>query len=57
MYPWEETEVHERLDKKMTTAYHSVLNTSREYKINMRQAAYVRAIERVVEAMKLRGWV
>ncbi|MFC2056569.1 Glu/Leu/Phe/Val dehydrogenase [Chloroflexota bacterium] len=57
LYSWEETEVHERLDRRMTTAYHSVLNTSREYKINMRQAAYVRAVERVVEAMKLRGWV
>ena len=57
MYPWEEADVRERLDKKMTAAYHSVLNTSREYKINMRQAAYVRAVERVVEAMKLRGWV
>lgn len=57
MYSWEETAVRERLDIKMTAAYHSVLNTSREYKINMRQAAYVRAVERVVEAMKLRGWV
>jgi glutamate dehydrogenase (NAD(P)+) len=57
LYFWDEAEVHERLDKKMTAAYHSVLNTSREYKINMRQAAYVRAVERVVEAMKLRGWV
>jgi len=57
MYYWEVEEVRERLDKKMTEAYHSVLNTSREYKINMRQAAYVRAVERVVEAMKLRGWV
>jgi glutamate dehydrogenase (NAD(P)+) len=57
MYTWEETVVYERLDRKMTAAYHSVLNTSREHKINMRQAAYVRAVERVVEAMKLRGWV
>ncbi|MFC2005330.1 Glu/Leu/Phe/Val dehydrogenase [Chloroflexota bacterium] len=57
MYSWEETEVKARLDAKMTAAYHSVLNTSREYKINMRQAAYVRAVERVLEAMKLRGWV
>jgi glutamate dehydrogenase (NAD(P)+) len=57
LYFWDETEVREQLDKKMTAAYHSVLNTSREYKINMRQAAYVRAVERVVEAMKLRGWV
>jgi len=57
LYFWDESEVRERLDKKMTAAYHSVLNTSREYKINMRQAAYVMAIQRVVEAMKLRGWV
>jgi len=57
MYYWEKEEVYKRLDNRMTTAYHSVLNTSREYKINMRQAAYVRAIERVTEAMRLRGWV
>jgi len=57
MYSWEEAVVRERLDKKMTAAYHSVLDTSREHNINMRQAAYVRAVERVVEAMKLRGWV
>jgi len=54
---WEESEVQERLGEKMTAAYHSVLNTSREYKIDMRLAAYVLAIQRVVEAMKLRGWV
>ena len=57
MYYWTEKEVYERLDEKMTTAYHSVYDTHKEYKINMRQAAYVRAVERVVEAMKLRGWV
>jgi len=57
MYSWDEAEVRERLDKRMTAAYHSVLNTSREYKIDMRQAAYVLAVGRVVEAMKLRGWV
>ncbi len=41
----------------MTRAYHSVLETSRVYKINMRQAAYVVAVSRVVEAMRIRGWV
>jgi glutamate dehydrogenase (NAD(P)+) len=41
----------------MTAADHAVLNTSREYKINMRQAAYVVAVKRVVEVMKIRGWV
>ncbi len=57
MYCWDEKEVYERLEARMVAAYHSVLNTSKKYKINMRQAAYVRAVERVVEAMKLRGWV
>ncbi len=57
MYYWDEKEVHQRLDKKMTAAYHSVLNTSKKRNINMRQAAYVVAVERVIEAMKLRGWV
>jgi glutamate dehydrogenase (NAD(P)+) len=57
MYYWDADDVYKRLDKKMTTAYHSVLNTSKKYNINMRQAAYVVAVERVVEAMKLRGWV
>ena len=57
MYFWDEKEIHERLGKKMTTAYYSVLNASKKYNINMRQAAYVVAVGRVVEAMKLRGWV
>jgi len=57
MYYWDEREVYQQLDKKMTTAYHSVLNVSKKYNINMRQAAYAVAVERVVEAMKLRGWV
>ena len=57
MYYWDEAEVYEKLDKRITAAYHSVLNTSREYHINMRQAAYVVAVKRVVEAMKSRGWV
>ncbi len=57
MYYWDEKDVHERLDRKITAAYHSVLNASKKYDINMRQAAYVVAVGRVVEAMKLRGWV
>ncbi|MBA1340551.1 MAG: Glutamate dehydrogenase [ANME-2 cluster archaeon] len=55
MYYWEEELVHERLDKKMTSAYHATFKASRKYNINMRQAAYVVAVERVVEAMRLRG--
>ncbi|MGE5473625.1 MAG: Glu/Leu/Phe/Val family dehydrogenase [Ignavibacteriales bacterium] len=57
MYYWDEEEVHEKLNKKMTLAYHNVLKAAKEYHINMRKAAYVVAVNRVVEAMKLRGWV
>ncbi len=56
-YVWDIEDVYARLDTKMTAAYKSVLAASKHYKINMRQAAYVKAVERVVEAMKLRGWV
>ena len=57
MFYWDEAEVHEKLSKRMIAAYHSVLDTSRQYNVNMRQAAYVVAVKRVVEAMKARGWV
>jgi glutamate dehydrogenase (NAD(P)+) len=56
-YVWDINDVYSRLDTKMTAAYHSVLDASKKYKVNMRQAAYVKAVERVVEAMKLRGWI
>jgi len=56
MYYWDEARIDEQLDSKMSTAYYSVLHTSKRYNINMRQAAYIVAVERVAEAMKLRGW-
>ena len=55
-YYWEVEDVHERLDKKMTAAFRDVLNASKEYKVDMRVAAYIVAIRRVAEVMKLRGW-
>jgi glutamate dehydrogenase (NAD(P)+) len=57
MYYWDENEVREKLDKRMTTAYLSVYDVSQQYDINMRQAAYVLAVKRVVDAMKTRGWI
>jgi len=57
MYYWDQDEVYQKLDKRISSAYHTVLNTSREHKINMREAAYVVAVNRVVEAMRLRGWI
>jgi glutamate dehydrogenase (NAD(P)+) len=57
MESWTEDEVNYKLDVKMVRAYHEVIQTSRARGIPMRNAAYVVAITRVVEAMKLRGWL
>jgi glutamate dehydrogenase len=54
---WTKTEVLERLDTKMTSAFHSVLEMSEKEKVYMRDAAYMVAIARVVKAMELRGWI
>lgn len=54
---WAEEDVYSRLDEMISAAYKGVLETSRKLGVNMRKAAYVVAVERVVEAMKWRGWV
>jgi len=56
-YYWTHKEVLERLDTKMTQAFHGVLAMSESQKVHMRDAAYMVAIDRVVKAMELRGWV
>jgi len=61
-YYWEFEEVYEKLDKKMSKAFWDVINKQKEYKekgkdIHPRTAAYIVSIERVVEAMKTRGWI
>ena len=55
-YYWTKQEVLEKLDTKMTQAFHAVLEMSEQEKVPMRDAAYMVAIDRVVKAMKLRGW-
>jgi glutamate dehydrogenase (NAD(P)+) len=54
---WPLNEVHQRLDEKMTRAFHGVYQMYQREKINMRQAAYLVSVARVAEACKLRGWV
>jgi len=55
-YYWEVDLVHERLDKKMTAAFHAVHTAAQEHKVNNRVAAYLVAVSRVAEAVRLRGW-
>ncbi|GAP12409.1 glutamate dehydrogenase/leucine dehydrogenase [Longilinea arvoryzae] len=54
---WTKEEVHDKLDTKMTQAFGAVLDMSLKEKVNMRDAAYMVAIARVVKAMELRGWI
>ncbi len=56
-YYWDVETVHERLDKKMTAAFHAVHEAAQQHKVNNRMGAYVVAVGRVAEACKLRGWV
>lgn len=56
-YYWKEEEVHQRLDAKMTKAFHEVYNTIQKKDIDHRTAAYITAIKKVSECIKLRGWV
>jgi glutamate dehydrogenase (NAD(P)+) len=54
---WPLSEVHQRLDEKMTRAFSGVYQMHKREKVNMRQAAYLVAVARVAAACKLRGWV
>lgn len=56
-YYWSKNEVLTQLDRKMTDAYHSVSELAHTRNVYMRDAAYMIAISRVAEAVKLRGWV
>ena len=56
-YFWTKEEVLEKLEKAMKDAFKAVYEVSKEMNLYMRDAAYVIAIKRVAEAVKLRGWV
>lgn len=55
-YYWGEEQVHQRLNQHMSRAFQSVLAESLKQKVSLRLAAYCVAVNRVAEAMKLRGW-
>ncbi len=54
---WPKEEVLSKLDQKMTAAFEAVLELAEKEKVYMRDAAYMVAINRVVKAMELRGWL
>ncbi|MDQ2986266.1 MAG: Glu/Leu/Phe/Val dehydrogenase [Armatimonadota bacterium] len=54
---WKLAYVHERLDETMTSAFGSFLEARKRHNVDSRLAAYAVAVERVVDAAKLRGWI
>ena len=54
-YFWTEKEVNDRLEAKMDEAFAGVLRTAIGYKVDMRTAAYILAIDRVATVTRMRG--
>ncbi len=54
-YFWEVHDVNARLEKVMSASYRAVADLARKHRVHNRTAAYVLAIGRVTEAMKVRG--
>ncbi len=54
---WSEKMVHDRLDSKMTHAFHAVHAAAQRHRVHNRVAAYLVAVDRVAQAVRLRGWV
>ena len=52
---WDEATVNQRLENIMNDAFRNVWETAQEKKISMRTAAYVVAVRRIVETLKMRG--
>ncbi|MDP2859179.1 MAG: Glu/Leu/Phe/Val dehydrogenase [Bacillota bacterium] len=56
-YYWSEEEVNSRLEASMVKAFEAIYDMHKQKNVPMRQAAYMVAIKRVYEAMKVRGWL
>ncbi|PYQ79511.1 MAG: hypothetical protein DMG01_08550, partial [Acidobacteria bacterium] len=54
-YFWTEQEVNERLERKMCEAFDDVLRNALKFKVDMRTAAYIVAINRVATVTRMRG--
>ena len=52
---WEEEKVQDRLEKQIMRAFSKVWQTMPQAKGNMRLAAYIVAVDRLVKALKVRG--
>jgi glutamate dehydrogenase (NAD(P)+) len=54
-YFWKEADVNSRLEEKMVAAFDAVWAARERFEVDARTAAYIVAVERIMEARKLRG--
>ncbi|MBL7896721.1 MAG: Glu/Leu/Phe/Val dehydrogenase [Bacteroidia bacterium] len=54
-YYWTEDEVNTKHDHKMEIAFESVWNNAERFKTSMRIAAYITALQKIEQAVKLKG--
>ncbi|MFW9943268.1 MAG: glutamate dehydrogenase, partial [Candidatus Thorarchaeota archaeon] len=52
---WSERDVNVKLRDIMVDAFNSVLEVSKDKKVDMREAAYILALRKVTEALEIRG--
>jgi glutamate dehydrogenase (NAD(P)+) len=56
-FRWDEREVNDKLGTVMRRAYREVSSRAKEERIDLREAAYMVGLERVVDAARTRGYV
>ncbi|MEI6222639.1 MAG: Glu/Leu/Phe/Val dehydrogenase [bacterium] len=56
-YYWSEEEVYQKLDLMITQAFRNVVTIAHDKNLSNRDAAYSIAVDRVAQAVRLRGWV
>lgn len=56
-YYWSEQEVNEKLGPMMVKAFNAVYDMHKGKGVSMRTAAFMVAVKRVADAMRIRGWL
>lgn len=55
-YYWSEKQVLDKLERSLVDAFTNIWTLKEKYNTSTRQAAYLHSIEKIAQAMKLRGW-
>ncbi|WP_045517923.1 Glu/Leu/Phe/Val family dehydrogenase [Neobacillus niacini] len=56
-YYWDEKEVANKLRRKIVRAFHQIYEISKISNVNLRVAAYMVGVKKMVEASAFRGWI